>query len=141
MRLVKDVMTRVVYTISATDSVADAADRMRIYEVGALPVREGEQIIGMLTDRDIVTRVVAHGRLPSATTVSEVMSSPIVSCSELLPVWRAAAMMEEHGLRRLLVLGRGGSVAGILSYDDLAVLPPGDLTAPERAQASGSALN
>jgi CBS domain-containing protein len=141
MRQVKDVMTRLVYTISAMDSVSDAADRMRIYEVGALPVREGEQVVGMLTDRDIVTRVVAHGRAPSATTVSEVMSAPIVSCSESLPIWRAAKMMEEHALRRLLVLGRNGAVAGILSYDDLAVLPPSELVAPERAHASGSAMH
>ncbi len=138
MRLVKDVMTRQVYTIDVTASVADAADRMRMYMVGALPVQEGERLVGMLTDRDIVCRAVALNRLPASTTVSEVMTPKVVSCVEDTPVWKAEQLMEENIIRRLLVLDAKGGVVGILSYDDLAVLPPADLEPPQEARAAAS---
>lgn len=130
MRLVKDVMTRQVYTIDANASAVDAADRMRMYMVGALPVQEGERLVGMLTDRDIVTRAVAHNRLPASVTVSEVMTPQVISCTEDTPVWKAEQLMEEHVIRRLVVLDAKGGVCGILSYDDLAVLPAVDLEPP-----------
>jgi CBS domain-containing protein len=133
MRLVKDVMTRQVYTIETTATVEDAANRMRMYMVGALPVQEGERLVGMLTDRDIVCRAVAHNRLPASTTVSEVMTPKVVSCVADTPVWKAEQLMEEHVIRRLIVLDGKGGVVGILSYDDLAVLPPADLEPPPEA--------
>lgn len=137
MRLVKDVMTRQVYTIDVSASVADAADRMRMYMVGALPVQEGDRLVGMLTDRDIVCRAVAHNRLPASTTVSEVMTAKVVSCGGETPVWKAEQLMEEHVIRRLIVLDEKGAVLGILSYDDLAVLPPADLEPPEQQSVAG----
>ena len=137
MRLVKDVMTRQVYTIDASASVADAADRMRMYMVGALPVQEGDKLVGMLTDRDIVCRAVANNRLPASTTVGEVMTAKVVSCAGDTPVWKAEQLMEEHVIRRLVVLDEKGGVLGILSYDDLAVLPPADLEPPAQEAAAG----
>lgn len=141
MRLVKDVMTRQVYTIDAGATVVDAADRMRMYMVGALPVQEGDRLVGMLTDRDIVCRAVAHNRLPSSITVSEVMTAKVVSCLGDTPVWKAEQLMEEHVIRRLIVLDDKGAVLGILSYDDLAVLPATDLEPPEQQEAASAGLS
>ena len=133
MKQVKDVMTREVFTIDAADTLAEAAERMRQYEVGALPVRDGTRVIGMLTDRDIVTRAVAFDRTPSNTRVAEVMTPSVVRCFDDLPVWRALKMMEDQTVRRLVVITREQQVVGLLSYDDLAVLPPGELEAPAEA--------
>lgn len=138
MRRVEDVMTRQVYTIDEKASVADAADQMRMYMVGALPVQQGSRLVGMVTDRDIVCRAVAHNRLPASTTVAEVMTPKVVSCAEDTPVWKAEQLMEENVIRRLVVLDGQGAVSGILSYDDLAVLPPADLEPPPDAQATAS---
>ena len=138
MKQVKDVMTREVYTIDATDTLAEAAERMRQYEVGSLPVRDGTRVVGMVTDRDIVTRAVAFDKIPSKTRVSEAMTPSVVRCFEDLPVWRALRMMEDQTVRRLVVINREQQVVGLVSYDDLAVLPPAELEAPaEVAVASG----
>lgn len=130
MKKVKDVMTRQVFTIDAADTLEEAADRMREYEVGALPVRDEARVIGMLTDRDIVTRAVAFDRLPSETLVAEAMTPSVVRCFEELPVWRALRMMEEQTVRRLVVINHAQEVVGLVSYDDLAVLPAAELETP-----------
>ena len=136
MKQVKDVMTREVFTIDATDTLAEAAERMRMYEVGALPVRDGTRVIGMVTDRDIVTRAVAFDKIPSKTRVAEAMTPSVVRCFEDLPVWRALRMMEDQTVRRLVVINREQQVVGLVSYDDLAVLPPQELEAPLEAPAA-----
>lgn len=138
MRRVQDVMTRQVYTIDEKASVADAAEQMRMYMVGALPVQREGRLVGMVTDRDIVCRAVAHNRLPASTTVAEVMTPKVVSCTEDTPIWQAEQLMEENVIRRLIVLDSQGAVSGILSYDDLAVLPPADLEPPQDARATTS---
>jgi CBS domain-containing protein len=139
MKQVKDVMTREVFTIDVGDTLAEAAERMRTYEVGALPVRDGTRLIGMLTDRDIVTRAVAFDKVPSKTRVSEAMTPSVVRCFEDLPLWRALRMMEDQTVRRLVVINREQQVVGLVSYDDLAVLPPQELEAPPEALAAASA--
>jgi len=136
MKQVKDVMTREVFTIEAGDTLAEAGARMRTYEVGSLPVRDGTRVIGMLTDRDIVTRAVAFDKLPSRTRVAEVMTPSVVRCFEDLPLWRALRMMEDQTVRRLVVINREQQVVGLVSYDDLAVLPPQQLEAPPEAPAA-----
>lgn len=130
MKQVKDVMTRQVCTIDAADTLANAAKQMRSYEVGALPVRDGVRIIGMLTDRDIVTRAVSFDCIPSKTRVAEAMTPSVVRCFEDLPVWKALRMMEDQTVRRLVVITREQEVVGLVSYDDLAMLPPEELEPP-----------
>jgi CBS domain-containing protein len=137
MKRVKDVMTRQVFTIDAADTLANAAERMRVYEVGALPVRDGTRIIGMLTDRDIVTRAVSFDCIPSKTRVAEAMTPSVVRCFEDLPVWRALRMMEEQTVRRLVVITREQAVVGLVSYDDLAMLPPEELEPPAQQAPQG----
>lgn len=106
MKQVRDVMTRQVCTIDAADTLADAAKQMRVYEVGALPVRDGVRIIGMLTDRDIVTRAVSFNRIPSAGAPRGA-SSAGSACGLKNRCARAARAVPRHaavaGTRRLQV--------------------------------------
>lgn len=117
---VVDVLTPYVEEVDLTATVEDAARKMGTAEAGVLPVFEGNTVAGMITDRDIVLRVVAAGRLPSATTVREAMSINPVYCYTDDGVDQAARLMAEHKVRRLIVLDPHGKLAGILSITDLA---------------------
>ncbi|MBD3241327.1 MAG: CBS domain-containing protein, partial [Chitinivibrionales bacterium] len=118
---VKEIMTAHAETIASTASVKAAAERMRQCDVGILPVMDGDQASGIITDRDIVVRTIAQGLNPSATSVGEVMSKQVISCGEDIDVEEAAKMMENARVRRLLVKDNEGRVCGIVSLDDLAM--------------------
>jgi CBS domain-containing protein len=125
---VSDVMTKQVRTIQASDTLAEAASVMQEENIGSLPVCNGEQVIGMLTDRDIVVRAVACGLDPVSTTVAVAMTPKVTRCFADLTVSEANRVMEDEGVRRLVVTNRQNQMVGLLSYDDLAVLPPQELT-------------
>ncbi|PIQ91051.1 MAG: hypothetical protein COV71_01295, partial [Candidatus Omnitrophica bacterium CG11_big_fil_rev_8_21_14_0_20_41_12] len=78
----KDLMTRDVAWIKPEDSVRQAAIKMEELNVGALPVCDGEKLVGMVTDRDIVLHSTAEGKSPQNTSVSQVMSPEVVYCLE-----------------------------------------------------------
>lgn len=118
---IKDVMTQDVEIIESDMTLQDAASKMDTLNIGVLPVREGDQLVGMLTDRDITVRAVAAGRDPKQTQVGEVMSPDIVYCYEDQDVKDAAQMMATHQIRRLPVLNRDQQLVGIVSLGDLAV--------------------
>ena len=79
---VRDVMTREVTTVTPSVSIEQAAHMMKTLNVGVLPVCEGTQLVGMLTDRDIVIRVVAEQRSPGETTVRDAMTADATYCYE-----------------------------------------------------------
>ena len=114
---VRDVMTTDVELVGPDTSIQDAARRMRDSDVGALPVGEGEQLIGMVTDRDIVVRAVADGRTDA--TIREIVSDEVVSCSPDASVEDAANLMAEQQIRRLPIL-EGERIVGIVSLGDVA---------------------
>lgn len=117
----KDVMTHDVEIVETDMTLQDAASRMDELDVGVLPVREGDQLVGMLTDRDITVRAVAAGRDPKQTKVGEIMSPDLVYCYEDQDVKDAAQTMAAHQIRRLPVLSRDQQLVGIVSLGDLAV--------------------
>jgi CBS domain-containing protein len=94
---------------------------MRDHDVGALPVCDGERLIGMLTDRDIAIRAVAEGRDPRSTRARDVITEKVRYVFEDQDVQEAARMMEEAQIRRLPVLNRDKKLVGVLSLGDLAV--------------------
>jgi predicted transcriptional regulator len=85
----------------------------------------------MLTDRDIVIRAVADGRDPMTTTVAEAMTAQVVHCREDQDVREAARMMEQHQVRRLLVVDHEGRMVGIVSLGDIALTTGDDQLAGE----------
>ncbi len=117
---VKDVMKSPVHLIEPEASLSTAARRMRDENVGSLPVGAGDELFGMVTDRDIVVRGVATDSDCSRTTVRSVMSVDLCCCFDDQPVDEAARLMEEHRVRRLPVLDKDGRLAGIVSRDDLS---------------------
>jgi CBS domain-containing protein len=117
---VSDVMTRDVTVVSPGSSVRDAARKMDQFNVGALPVCEGRQLVGVLTDRDIVVRSTAAGSPPDAVRVNEVMSDDVRWCFEDEPVEQAQRQMAEMQIRRLPVMDRKKNLVGMVSLGDLA---------------------
>jgi CBS domain-containing protein len=98
----------------------EVAEKMEVLEVGALPVCDGDQLIGLLTDRDITVRATAAGCDPAMTQVCDVMSTNLVYCFEDQDVTEAAKLVEVQQVRRLPVLNRHHRLVGIVSLDDLA---------------------
>jgi CBS domain-containing protein len=120
MRL-KEVMTRDVDVIRPESTLVEAARKMKNLDVGPIPVCDDNEILGMITDRDITTRAVAEGRDPGRTQVREVMTPDVLYCFEDQDVSEAARLMQQRQVRRILVLNRNREVAGIVSLGDIAV--------------------
>ena len=118
---VKDIMTRNVEVVHPEGSLREAAQKMAALDVGMLPVCSGDQLVGMLTDRDITVRATAEGRDPKTTRVHEVMTPEVVHVFEDDDVSEAARIMTEQQIRRLVVLNQSKQLAGIISLGDLAV--------------------
>jgi CBS domain-containing protein len=117
-----DVMTTNVEYVRPGDTVAHAAERMRDLDIGALPVcDENGKLVGMVTDRDVVIRATADGGDPRSTQVRAVMTPHVVTIRNDRSVAEAAQLMEEHQIRRLVVVERTGRPVGIVSLGDLAV--------------------
>ena len=120
MTTVTDVMTRNVRTMAPGDTVADAAKAMRELNVGVIPVCEGDKLLGVVTDRDIVIRAVAEG-LDGGTPLSTVMSSDVRTARETDDLDTVLADMASRQIRRLPVLDASQRLAGIISIGDIAV--------------------
>jgi CBS domain-containing protein len=118
---VSDIMTREVEVLSPEATLQDAARRMKELDVGSLPVCDGERLVGMLTDRDIVVRAVAEARDGRETRVRDVMSAEVRYVFEDQDVDEGAELMEEHQIRRLPALDRNKRLVGIISIGDIAV--------------------
>lgn len=117
---VKEIMTHNAETIGSEANLTEAAQKMRLLEVGALPVWEGAEVVGMITDRDIAVRATAEGKNPSSTRVSEIMTPEVFYCFEEDDIHEAAAMMEEKSIHRLLVLNSDNEPIGFVSLADFA---------------------
>ncbi len=128
---VGQVMTRHVEAIGPDATIHEAAEKMRALDVGPLPVVEGKRVVGMITDRDITVRLTAEGRDPVTARVRDAMTREVIGCKEDDDVAEAARLMEEHQIRRLLVLGRDQELLGILSLGDIAITTGDDRLAGE----------
>jgi CBS domain-containing protein len=116
----KDVMTNHVEAIPPSASLQEAAEKMKSLDVGALPVCQNDKLIGMLTDRDIAIRAVADGLDPRQTPVADAMTRDVIFCFDDEDVDKAAKLMEERQIRRLIVMDHDKHAVGILSLGDLA---------------------
>ena len=114
-------MTRNVEVVSSGASLRDAATKMKQLDVGLIPVCDGDRLKGVLTDRDITVRATAHGRDPSNTKVSEVMSTDVAYCLEDQQVDEAVSLMEARQIRRLPIINTEKRLVGIISLADIAV--------------------
>ena len=116
---VRDCMTRDVSLANPTDTIAEAAKIMAYLDAGVLPVRDGDRLVGMITDRDIAVRAVAQGKGPDAR-VAEVMSAEVLYCFEDQDIDDVLRNMGDIQVRRLPVLDKAKRLVGIISLADLA---------------------
>ena len=115
-----DICTRSVRTVSPGATVREATRRMKEHDVGCLvAVDRAGPVEGVVTDRDIVLRVVAEGLDPDTTPVSRVMSRGMIGIAADVPVERAMEVMAEQEVRRLVVTDDEGELVGVLSLDDV----------------------
>ena len=116
---VSEVMTRDVQLIEPTQTIREAARRMAELDAGIMPVREGDRLVGMITDRDIAVRAVAEGKGPD-TTIREVMTEDVKYCYEDDDTNDVARNMADIQVRRLPVLTRDKRLVGIISLGDIS---------------------
>jgi len=118
---VKEIMTYNAETINADATLQQAAQKMRTLEIGCLPVCQDDEVVGMITDRDITIRAVSGGKDPSTTLVQEIMTPEVFYCFEDDDINEAAEMMEDKSIHRLLVLSSYNKPIGFVSLADFAV--------------------
>ena len=117
---VRDAMTGDPRSIGATASVVEAARLMREQHIGSLPITEGEKLVGMITDRDITTRVVAEAADPKVTSVEDVYSRDLISVEPDNDLQEALQLMARHQVRRLPVV-ENERLVGIVAQADIAL--------------------
>jgi len=118
---IKDIMTRNVEIVHPDDTLQHAAQKMRERDIGFLPVYEGDQLVGVVSDRDLVLRGLAEGMSAKDTLGRDMVTSPVFSCYEDDDVKEAAKIMEKNQIRRMVVRDRNDKkVIGIVSLGDLA---------------------
>ncbi len=120
MTQVSEAMTRGVRSMAPTESVMKAAQAMDELNVGVIPVCDGERLVGMVTDRDIVLRAVAQGCAADRTPLSDVMSEHVRWCYADDAIEDVAEQMRQAQIRRLPVVDREQHLVGIVSLGDLA---------------------
>jgi CBS domain-containing protein len=118
---VSEIMTTDFEMIDSTNSLTQAAEKMKSLNVGFLPVKEGTRLVGLITDRDIVIRGLAEGKNPGATQVKDIISSRILYCFDDDSVEEAARLMEDNQVRRLIVVNHDQVPVGVVSLGDIAV--------------------
>jgi CBS domain-containing protein len=118
---VRELMTPSAEVISPSNTLQEAAERMKELDVGTLPVCEERRLVGMITDRDITVRGVAEGEDPWTDRVRDVMTREVIYCFDDQDIAEAARLMKNKQVRRLPVLNREMRLVGILSLGDVAV--------------------
>ncbi len=129
MTTVKEMMTTDIECCTPLDHIYEAAVKMRDYNVGCIPIVDGNRLVGIVTDRDLVIRGIAEKK-PGSTAVTEVMSEQLVTISPDASVAEAARLMAKHQIRRLPVV-EGDTLVGMMSLGDLAIHEESDEQAGE----------
>lgn len=117
---VREIMNPKAEWIPPGTSIREAAQKMRDQDIGALPVGENKKLVGMVTDRDIVTRLLANGKDLSKATVKDALSAGMLYCFDDQDIEEVAANMGENQIRRLAVLDRDKQLVGMVSIGDIA---------------------
>jgi CBS domain-containing protein len=119
MSLLESIMCRDLVVAAEGESVATAAQRLASREVGALLVVRGDRLVGILSERDVLRRVIAQGLDPSATMIREVSTPDPVAIASDTPLREGVRLIREHGFRHLPIVDRDRRPLGIISSRDL----------------------
>jgi CBS domain-containing protein len=148
MATVADVMTRDVRSMTPQDTLSDAAKLMDELNVGVVPVCDGDRLVGVVTDRDIVVRGLARDADPGSTKLTDVMSGHVRTARQDDDVDDVLSEMANAQIRRMPVVDAQDKLVGILSIGDIAAKSPedeedvalslGDISTPAEPDRSGS---
>ena len=133
-----EVMTREPVCCEPADPVSRVADKMRQHDVGSLPVvdsHSSKRLVGIVTDRDLVTKVVANHRNVESATVGDAMTPNPASVRENDDVERAMSLMAERQVRRMPVVDESGRLSGIIAQADVATRIQRDKTTGQLVEA------
>jgi CBS domain-containing protein len=120
--LAKDLMTANPQCCTAETPLNEVANLMVENDCGEIPVVDtAKKLIGVVTDRDIVCRIVAKGQNPSAMTAQDAMTQPVISVTEDSSLEDVLSLMEEHQIRRVPVVDASGVCCGIIAQADVAL--------------------
>lgn len=122
MHTLRDIMSANVYSVTPQDNVFEVAERMRQSNIGMMPVVDNGQLVGVVTDRDLVTRGIAN-KMPNSSSVTDIMSTNLVYGTPDMSVDEAAQLMAQAQVRRLPVV-ENNRIIGVVSIGDLAVRQP-----------------
>ncbi len=116
---VREIMTKNIAYVNPNSSVVEAAQLMQKHNVGVIPVCDQSGVVGLVTDRDIVVRNIAHGKSPTDTPVKDVMTSQVTTISPDSDIDDATKLMSQNQIRRLPVV-ENNTLVGIVSLGDMA---------------------
>ena len=114
---VNDVMNKDVLTLDKSTSLQEAAEHMKKLSIGCVIVTENDNPIGIITERDFVTKIAAEGR-PLFTEIKEVMSTPLITINSGETIWEASELMKEKLIHKLPVTDNG-DIIGIITTSDI----------------------
>ena len=117
---VREIMSRNVECIQTDTTMKDAAEKMRLLDVGFLPVCDGDTVVGTLTDRDITIRHVADGQNPYRVKAGDIMTPSAFYCFEDEDVEGVGRYMQEHEVRRVLIFDVSHQLVGVVSLGDIS---------------------
>ena len=117
---IRELMSGNVCSIDADQTVAYAAKMLKDEDVGLAPIVEGDQLVGIVTDRDIAIKVVAEGKDPQTVKVREIASTNLVTVDPQQDLDEALRLMARHQIRRLPVVEEDGRVVGVIAQADVA---------------------
>ncbi|MEM2100422.1 MAG: CBS domain-containing protein [Thermoproteota archaeon] len=115
---VRDVMSSPVVSVLPTDSVFEAASKMMSHGVGAVVIESGGRPEGIVTERDLIRRVLMEGKDPKKVACREIMSKPLVTIDPEASILKAITLMKEKEIRRIVVV-KGGRTVGIVTEKEL----------------------
>jgi len=121
--LVRDAMAKNVKTVRVDDTVLDAVKKMNKFRIGSIVVLSGDRPVGIITERDILQRIVEPSLDPMVVKAREIMSAPLTTIGPEAPLEEAARLMVRHGIKKLPVV-EGGKLVGVITTTDLVRASP-----------------
>ncbi len=115
----REIMTTNFHVIPHDATIQQAAKMMRDHDIGLLPVTDNDKMIGTVTDRDVVVRIIANGGDTSTIPVSQAMTGHLIYTYEDRDVNEAVSIMQQKQVRRLIVVNQAEQVVGLVSLSDI----------------------
>ena len=122
--LVRDVMSKNVRVVRPDSSVREVVATMNKFNIGSVVVVQGERPVGIITERDILKRIVEPCLAPETLTARQIMTSPVITIDENASINEAAKLMAKKGIKRLLVTRNNDKLVGIITFTDIVTKVP-----------------